>query len=282
GDPPRALRPAANLGDDGLDAGALLVALAVHLLGARQQRLDLAEVDQHVVAVACLLDDPGHDLGHAVDVLVVHDLALRLADALRDHLLRSLRGDASEVLGRDVLALDLLLGDLGPVDVEVLVGDEHVRALAVLGLGLLELCHHALARLLEQLLLDVGRELDREDAEVALVLVQLDHGMAGRARRLLVRREQRVFQRRDQRVAFDASVALELVDELDDLPAHRPSFSSTRLPRTISPYGMSTSPPSAATVTVSSPARVTSPRSFRPWGLSLTCLPSARWKCCGF
>src|SRR5262245_13246385 len=278
----RALRPAANLGDDGLDAGALLVALAVDLLGARQQRLDLAEVDEHVVAVAGLLDDPGHDLGHAVDVLVVHDLALGLADALRDHLLRRLRGDAAEVLRCDVGALDLLVGHVGPVDVEVLVGDEHVRALAVLGLGLLELGEHALARLLEQPLLDVGRELDREHAEVALVAVQLDHGMAGRARRLLVRREQRVLERRDQRVAFDASVALELVDELDDLPAHRPSFSSIRLPRTIWPYGMSTSPPSEATVTVSSLARVTSPRSFRSSVFSLTCLPSARWKCCGF
>ena len=45
------------------------MALAVDLLGARQQRLDLAEVDEDVVAVAGLLDDPGHDLAHAVDVL---------------------------------------------------------------------------------------------------------------------------------------------------------------------------------------------------------------------
>ena len=58
----RALRPRAHLGDHGLDAAALLVALAVDLLGARQQRLDLAEVDEHVVAVAGLLDDAGDDL----------------------------------------------------------------------------------------------------------------------------------------------------------------------------------------------------------------------------
>src|SRR5437773_844873 len=98
----RALRARANLGDDGLDPRALLVTLAVHLLGARQQRLDLAEVDEDVVAVAGLLDDPGHDLADAVDVLVVHDLALRLANPLRDHLLRGLRGDAAEVLWCDV------------------------------------------------------------------------------------------------------------------------------------------------------------------------------------
>ena len=112
----RALRAGAHLGDHGLDARALLVALAVDLLGARQQRLDLAEVDEDVVAVAGLLDDAGDDLADAVDVLVVHHLALGLADPLQDDLLRGLRGDAAEVVGRDVFALDLLLGDLRPVE----------------------------------------------------------------------------------------------------------------------------------------------------------------------
>ena len=106
--------PGPDLGDDGLDPAALLVALAVDLLGARQQRLDLAEVDEHVVAVARLLDDAGHDLADAVDVLLVHHLPLRLADPLLDHLLGGLRRDAAEVLGRDVLALHLVVGDLRP------------------------------------------------------------------------------------------------------------------------------------------------------------------------
>src|ERR1043166_3572672 len=66
-------------------------------------------VHEHVVAVAGLLDDAGHDLADAVDVLLVHHLALGLADPLQDDLLRRLRGDAAEVLGRDVLALHLLL-----------------------------------------------------------------------------------------------------------------------------------------------------------------------------
>src|SRR5207302_2358573 len=126
----RTLRPRADLRDHGLDARALLVALAVDLLGAREQRLDLAEVDEHVVAVAGLLDDAGHDLADAVDVLVVHHPPLLLANALQDDLLRRLRGDAAEVVRRDVLALDLILGNVGPVDVEVVVGDECVLALA--------------------------------------------------------------------------------------------------------------------------------------------------------
>ena len=98
----RALRPRANLGDDGLDAAPLLVALAVDLLGAREQRLDATEVDENVVAIARLLDDAGDDLALAVDVLLVHDRALGLADALLDDLLRGLRGDASEVVRRHV------------------------------------------------------------------------------------------------------------------------------------------------------------------------------------
>ena len=53
----RPLRSRAHFGDDRLDSAALLVALAVDLLGTRQKRLDLAEVDKHVVAVASLLDD---------------------------------------------------------------------------------------------------------------------------------------------------------------------------------------------------------------------------------
>ena len=78
----------------------------------------------------------------------------------------------------------------------------------------------ALAGFLDQLLLDVGRKLDREHAEVALLAVELDHGVAGRPGGLLVGGEQRVLERSDQRVALDSTVSLELMDELDDLSAH--------------------------------------------------------------
>src|SRR5205085_5573848 len=208
----RALGAGANLRYDGLDARALLVALAVHLLGARQERLDLAEVDEHVVAVAGLLDDAGHDLADAVDVLLVHHLALGLADSLEDDLLRRLRGDAAEVLGRDIVALHLLLGDVRPVDVEVVVAEERVRALAALGLEPLELLERALARLVEEALLDVGGQLDRVDAELAVVRVELDGRVPRRAGRLLVRGQQRVLERMDERVLLDPLLALDRLD----------------------------------------------------------------------
>ena len=68
---------------------------------------------------------------------------------------------------------DIVFGDVGPVDVEVVVGDELVLALAGLLLEArgLEL---ALAGLVEEALLDVGGQLDRVDAEVAGVVVHLD------------------------------------------------------------------------------------------------------------
>ena len=56
-------------------------------------------------------------------------------------------GDAAEALRRHVLALDVLVRDVGPVDVEVVVGDERVLALSRLLLELLELLELALAGL---------------------------------------------------------------------------------------------------------------------------------------
>src|SRR5205823_8689179 len=112
--------------------------------------------------------------------------------------------------------------------------------------------------------------------------IELDHRVARRARRLLVRSEECVLERRDQGVAFDALVPLELVDELDDLSTHVERPSSIRFPRTICAYGMSTSSPSTPTVTASSSARTTSPRTFdRSAVFSFTVWPTTRWKCSG-
>ena len=230
----RALRSRAHLGDDGLDPAPLLVALAVDLLGAREQRLHASEVDEHVVAVAGLLDDPGHDFADAVDVLLVHHLALGLADSLEDDLLGRLRGDAAEVLRRDVRPLDERGVDVGPVDVEVVVLDEDVRRLAVLGFEPLELGDGALARLLDQPLLDVLGQVDGVHAEVT-ALVHLDRRVTGGARRLLVRGEQGVLERADERPALDS--LLPLISRIPSMiswviSSPRRSDSPARSPRT--------------------------------------------------
>ena len=82
------------------DALALAVALVARLLGAGHDGLGAAEVDDDVAALEAL-DGAVDDLADAVDVLVVDLLALGLADALVEHLLGRLGGDAAEALGRD-------------------------------------------------------------------------------------------------------------------------------------------------------------------------------------
>ena len=256
----RALRARPHLGDHGLDPRALLVALAVDLLGARQQCLDAAEVDEHVVAVARLLHDAGHDLALPVDVLVVHHRALGLADALLDDLLGRHRGDAPEALRRHVGAHHQILRNLRPVELEIDVVDERVLALAGLLLDALELVDRRLARLLDEPLLEVARDLDREHAELALVVE--DHlGVPGGARRLLVRSEERVLERRDERARLDALLALDRANAFHDLLAHELTYpSSIRLPRTIVSYGMSSSVSPTAIRALWSVAATTVPR----------------------
>ena len=143
----RALGGLADLDDVRLHARAVVVAVARDLLRLRQQRLDPAEVEQRVAGVG-LLDDAGDDVALAAGVLLVLHLALGLADALQDHLLGRLRGDAAEVGGRVVpLADDVALfvellrdhADLAGLDVDLderffggfghalVRGDERVR-----------------------------------------------------------------------------------------------------------------------------------------------------------
>ena len=166
----RALGGLADLDDVGLQPAAVVVALVRDLLGLRQQRLDPAEVEQRVAGVG-LLDDAGDDVALAAGVLLVLHLALGLADALQDHLLRGLRGDAAEVVGRvvplagdvalfvellrdhvDLAGLDVDLDErfLGRVGHALVRGDERVRERlehdldrdALLALDVLERLHH--------------------------------------------------------------------------------------------------------------------------------------------
>ena len=139
----------------------MVVALAVHLLAARPERLNpLAQLHERV-ANPGLLDDAGDQLTHAVLVLGEHHVPLGLADPLEDHLLGGLSGDAAEVLGGGVALLDLvavlhqpLLVDLGRL------GVDHLPRLRVDGrLGLL-------LDLVERLLLEVERQDQLVDAEV--------------------------------------------------------------------------------------------------------------------
>src|SRR3954452_14542841 len=276
-------RPAGRGGDlldHGLDPLRVVVALAVDLLGLGQQRLDaLAQLHERVARVG-LLDDAGDQLADAVAVLLEHHVALGLADPLQDHLLGGLRGDAPEVLGRDVALVDLVvvLLELGRVDLRVLRLDE------LAGLGV-----------------DVGALVDRLDDEVRLEPLgddELDHAVVAGVRvhlharvlrgagLLLVGREQRVLERVEELVLRYPLLAREGVHGLDDLSRHVSDYSSTRFERMMSAYGIAITPVEAAIVTSSSEAPTSSPvkllwpsRSSRVRTLARR--PRKRRKCAG-
>ena len=82
-----------HVGDDAV-AGA--VRLARRLLAEGQHALRLADVDDDVVALLEAPHDAADELALAVLVLVEDEVALGVADALEEHLLGGLRGDAAE------------------------------------------------------------------------------------------------------------------------------------------------------------------------------------------
>src|SRR3954469_24904312 len=227
----RALGRGRDLLDDRLDALGVVVALAVDLLGLGQQRLDaLAQLDQRVARVG-LLDDAGDELADAVAVLLEHHVALRLADALQDDLLGGLGGDAAEVVRGDVLLVDLVavLLELGRVDLGVL----RLYRLAGLGIDVGPLVD----RLDDQVGLQALGHDELDDAVVAGVGVHLHARVLGRARLLLVRRQQGVLQRMDEAVGRDALLDGQGLHGVQDLSRHV-GYSSTRLDLRMSAYGI--------------------------------------------
>ena len=197
----------------------MVVALAVDLLGLRQQRLDaLPELHERVARVR-LLDDAGDQLAHAVAVLLEHHVALGLADPLQDHLLGGLRGDPPEVVRRDVADLDLVLevAQARGIDVRRL-GDDHLAGLRVH--AALERAGGLLLGLVEQLVLEVLGQEELLDDEVAGVAVHAHAGVARGARLLLVGAEECILQRAHQLLLGDALLAPERLDCFDDLCGH--------------------------------------------------------------
>jgi hypothetical protein len=84
--------------DEGADAVALPVALARDLLLLREGSRRSAQVHDDVLLLEAL-DDAREELALPALELVVDDVALGVAHALDDVLLRGLCGDAAELLG---------------------------------------------------------------------------------------------------------------------------------------------------------------------------------------
>ena len=174
------------------------VGLGRHLLGLRQQRLDLAQVEQRVAALG-LLDDAGDDVALTARELLVGHLALGVTELLEDHLLRGLGADPTlEVVGDldRLLAEHLHLhGGLGR-----LVDRRHVDLLEVL------LPHPQVARLR----VDLGAEADEVVVGVGVLL--LPPRLVGGGHRLL--------QSLEDRLEGDALLAFQLAESRDHLGVH--------------------------------------------------------------
>ena len=122
----RAALLAAHVVDVGADAVAVAVHLARDQLVAADDGFATAEVDDDV-AVFDALDGAVDDLADAVDVLVVHALALGIAHLLHDHLLGRLGGDAAELdrrqrLGDEVAELGGVVLALGVLELDLAAG----------------------------------------------------------------------------------------------------------------------------------------------------------------
>jgi hypothetical protein len=209
----------------------VLVPLARYLLRAGQERLDTAEIDQ-AVAIVGLLHDARDDVADAVLVLLEHHVPLDLADPLQNDLLRGLRGDAAEVVGRRVVRRDAMLGQAVP-------GDDRVRLLR-LGLRLVGALVERRTLAARPLRLDrylrlglrlrVGQQaevlervvvrVDLQDPEVAGLAVDHDAGVPTCSRGLLVGGAKRLLEGHEEHLRVDALLRLQLVDGVQDLLAH--------------------------------------------------------------
>ena len=101
--------------------------LAGELLAHREHRLHaLAHVEHHGL-VGRAVHDAGHDLALAGGVLLIHDIALRLAESLTVHLPGGLGGDAPELGLGHVLRDADLAADAGRRVVLLGIGDGHLE-----------------------------------------------------------------------------------------------------------------------------------------------------------
>ena len=151
------------------------------------------------------MHDAGHDLALAAGVLLVDDVALRLAETLTVDLARGLRGDAPELrLGHVLRDANLAAHARGGV---VLLGvrDDHleVRILDLLGRG-----HH--------LVLAVH-------ADLPALGIDDDDDVLGRVRVAAIGRLDGLLQGMDQDLLRDTLLGVQLEERSDEVPIHGPT-----------------------------------------------------------
>src|SRR6185436_10524047 len=238
-----ALGRAAHLEDEGADAVAGIIALARDLLALGQDRLGLADLEDHVALLDAVHDAP-QDLSFLPGELRVDALALGVADLLEDHLLGGLGRDATKVLGRALLLQLELVVEL---------------RLRIQSLGLVEAD-------LELGISDLGDDLAAGvGAHLAGLAVDLNAHVV--ARQGLPRgRQQGRLQRLEEDLFVDPLLAAQLLDDHDQFAVHNPAgrrgqgtSTSSRAFVTRARGNSTRSPPS------SSVSRASSTSTRRPW-----------------
>src|SRR5437773_2082790 len=258
----RALGRAPHLEHVGAHAVARVVALPGDLLALGQDRLRLADLQDHV-ALLDPVHDAAEDLAFLADELRVDALALGVADLLEDDLLGGLGRDAAEVLQRSVLQQLQLDAELG-------------RGIERLGVSQ------------RDLRLRVGDVLDHllalVDAEVARLAVDVDADVVGRPQALAGCRQQGSLQRLEEDLFVDPLLASELLDDHDQFAIHlscdrllQGTSASSRAFVTLARSSLASVPPSCSR-TICPPSRPSSrPRtSCPPASQQHTRLPTAQ------
>src|SRR5690606_16535038 len=215
----RAARLAVDVLHVGHHAVAGSIGLPGRLLARGQDPLGASEVDDDVVALLEAAHDAADQLPLAVLELVEDDVALGVADALQEHLLGRLRGDAPEG------AAGLLHVEHG-AELLVLLAralrvagmPEHLKAELLADLGV----EAVLARHLERDLplrvfdlLDDGHVLEQIDVAVVFVEPRLE--LTRWPERRLGSLENRSLHRFDEDLLFDALFLGDLLDDASEI-----------------------------------------------------------------
>src|SRR5438067_2005510 len=176
------------------------VFLRDHVL-ARQQRLQAARLDDGAAALHAL-HRPGDELVAAGEEIVKDLLALRVADALQDHLLRRLCANAPELDVRDRLLDDIVHLGVGLAAVLGFLDREHLRGVP-------------LRRIVRQ------HAPAAEGLVIAGVLVDLHADVDVLGVFFLGRRGERHFERAEDDVARDVLLPGQDIDQHHQFPITR-------------------------------------------------------------
>ena len=187
------MRPArrpVHLLDHRAQAVSDLISFQTQLVPPRHAPFGAPQLHDHLRTFQAL-DGAVHQLAHPVAVFGIHGVAFSLAHLLKDHLLRRLRGDSAQHLGR-----------LGNLDFSLERGFR-LQLPSLIERHLVIRVSHLFDDLLDCVYLDRARLLVEVRLQVLVALVVFPRGD-----------QNRVFDRRNDDLRINALLAAQLIDRL--------------------------------------------------------------------